>query len=123
MVRVLSGIAPAQYRDVVTTLTLAAVCSVQPAEAAVPFTVVDDIGMSEFVRLDGQSEQEVKFSSDGRYFAVITKRGIVERNQVEDTLRVFSSAAVQESVRKFVTPPAARLLLTVAASEEPAIDR
>ncbi len=47
----------------------------------------------------GRVDYEPTASPDGKYFAVITSRGIIQSNQVESTLWVFTTEAVKESLR------------------------
>jgi dipeptidyl aminopeptidase/acylaminoacyl peptidase len=54
------------------------------------FTVRDSIEMERFGQ-DGPI-----FSPNGRYFVVVTSRGIVQRNQIESTLRLFEAQALKE---------------------------
>ncbi len=60
------------------------------------FTVRDSIEMARFGRVD----YEPIFSPDGEYFAVVTSRGIIEKNEVESTLWFFSTEAVRECLRR-----------------------
>ncbi|HYY72846.1 MAG TPA: prolyl oligopeptidase family serine peptidase [Candidatus Bathyarchaeia archaeon] len=55
-----------------------------------PFTVADDISLTLFAP-QGGGTPEVHFSPDGKYFVVWTERGVLERNCVEDTLRIYRS--------------------------------
>jgi hypothetical protein len=58
------------------------------------FTVRDSIEMSRFGRID----YEPIPSPDGQYTAAVTSRGLVENDEVESTLRVFSTSAIQKSL-------------------------
>lgn len=60
------------------------------------FTVKDSIEMTRF----GGLGEEPVFSPDGKYFAVVTSRGIIESNQIESTLLVFATEAVKDSFRR-----------------------
>ncbi|WP_158822473.1 hypothetical protein [Granulicella sp. S156] len=54
------------------------------------FTVRDDIAMVRFSSPSAQvNDDAAKFSPDGRYFAIITSRGLIETNEIESTLSVF----------------------------------
>ena len=55
------------------------------------FTVADEIGLTHF----GDEGEDVQFSPDGNYFAVLARRGRVDLNQVEDSLRFYSSNQVR----------------------------
>ena len=67
------------------------------------FTVADDIGVSYFGIPMGFSNLEdgITFSPDGKYFVVVTERGVVEKNQVEATLRVYRT----QDVKTFLEGP------------------
>ncbi|MGC2547813.1 MAG: hypothetical protein WA426_18355 [Silvibacterium sp.] len=56
------------------------------------FTVEDDIEMSLF-------QGGVTFSPDGRYFLVVTARGLLKQNAPEDTISIWSSSEVEKFVR------------------------
>lgn len=67
-----------------------------------PFTVTDDIEMVRFS--DPSASQDgtgTKFSPDGRYFAIVTSKGIIESDQIESTLSIFSSSESDS----FITAP------------------
>jgi hypothetical protein len=53
------------------------------------FTVEDDIEMSLF-------QGGVRFSPDGRYFLVVTERGLLKQNAPEDTISIWSSLEVEK---------------------------
>ncbi len=61
------------------------------------FTVVDDIGLSQF-------QPDLVFSPDDRFFIVVSDRGRVELNRAESTLRVYST----EDIRKLLSEPEAQ---------------
>src|SRR5882757_9985732 len=58
-------------------------------EAKQPFTVADEIGLAYFgdPYVSSFSEEAVRVSPDGNYFAVDTVRGRLDMNRVEDSLR------------------------------------
>ena len=60
------------------------------------FTVRDSIEMARFGRMD----EKPTFSADGKYFAVVTSRGIIQNNQIESTLLVFATEALKEYFRR-----------------------
>jgi dipeptidyl aminopeptidase/acylaminoacyl peptidase len=76
------------------------------------FTVKDSIEMARF----GRTDYEPQFSPDGKYFAVVTSRGIIETNEVESMLRIFATEATRECLRKnVVTIPAPKVVARLAA--------
>jgi hypothetical protein len=63
------------------------------------FTVQDSIEMTTFSDPDqGRPNPPVKASPDGKYFAVVTSRGIVASNKVESTIRIYETDQVQKSL-------------------------
>lgn len=58
------------------------------------FTVRDSIEMARFERYG-----EPIFSPDGKYFAVVTSRGIIDRDEIESTLRIFKLEEVKRFLR------------------------
>ena len=60
------------------------------------FTVRDSIEMARF----GRHDDEPLFSPDGKYLAVVTSRGVIERNEVETTVRVFATEEVRQFLRE-----------------------
>ena len=65
------------------------------------FTVRDSIEMTTFSE-PPRSEPGVQppVSPDGRYFVVVTSRGIIESNKVESTIRLFDNQMVQSFLRQ-----------------------
>jgi dipeptidyl aminopeptidase/acylaminoacyl peptidase len=63
------------------------------------FTVADDVGLA-LLEYAGRGAPGgvIKYSPDGRYFAVLTERGRLDRSAPEDTIWVFRI----EDVRRFV---------------------
>ena len=59
------------------------------------FTVADEIALTLFDAPNGRPA-EVRFSPDGNYFAVWTERGLLDRNRVEDSLRLYRSRDVEK---------------------------
>jgi dipeptidyl aminopeptidase/acylaminoacyl peptidase len=59
------------------------------------FTVRDSIEMAKFERTGGQP----KLSPDGRYFAMVTSRGILRSNEIESTLWSVQSELVKKFLR------------------------
>src|ERR1700687_5215134 len=67
-----------------------------------PFTAADDVGMALFEYAGmGTPGGVIKYSPDGRYFAVVTERGRLDLNAPEDTIWVFRI----EDVQRFVQHP------------------
>lgn len=60
------------------------------------FTVRDSIEMARFGRLD----DEPIFSPDGKYFAVVTSRGIIAKNEVESTVWICATKEVGRFLRE-----------------------
>jgi hypothetical protein len=60
------------------------------------FTVADDIGLAHFGDPYSAEAAPVTFSPDGRYFAVDTERGLLNKNRSESTLRVFRTKDVRQ---------------------------
>jgi dipeptidyl aminopeptidase/acylaminoacyl peptidase len=105
-------------------LALCAMCVANAEGVGRGFTVTDSIEMSTFSSpSSGERSPKVDYSPDGRYFLVVTTRGVLNTNQSESTLRVFESqrtiqfvrlegvvaAALQpESTLTFASPPEMR---------------
>src|SRR5258706_13011835 len=69
-----------------------------------PFTAKDDVGLALFEYAGrGAPGGVIKYSPDGRYFAVVTERGRLDLNAPEDTIWVFRI----EEVQRFVQHPEA----------------
>jgi hypothetical protein len=93
-------------------------------EAKRSFTVRDDIEMVEFVdSFQTALRSPIKYSPDGRYFAVVTERGLVEKNIVEDTIWVFSTSEITAALAGSSSVPSSSpvSLLKVTAPKAPAI--
>jgi dipeptidyl aminopeptidase/acylaminoacyl peptidase len=67
------------------------------AQAQPPhFTVEDSIGMQRFTSPDPDlSERVTSFSPDGRFFAVVTTRGLLKENLIESTIWLFDEHMVK----------------------------
>jgi len=82
--------------------------------ASRPFTAKDDVGLALFEYAgQGAPGGVIKYSPDGRYFAVLTERGRLDLNAPEDALWLFSTADVQ----RFVQHPAAAAPVPVALAQ------
>src|SRR6266853_5390366 len=67
-----------------------------------PFTAEDDVGLALFEYGGrGASGGVIKYSPDGRFFAVVTERGRLDLNVPEDTIWVFRT----EDVQRFAQHP------------------
>jgi dipeptidyl aminopeptidase/acylaminoacyl peptidase len=71
------------------------------AQTKKPFTVVDDIEMTLFLGAGNDNGPKVRFSPDGKLFAVYSERGNLKSNKVEASLRFYRT----ESVAKFLEGP------------------
>jgi dipeptidyl aminopeptidase/acylaminoacyl peptidase len=89
------------------------------------FTVRDSIEMSRFLRYDPNNEQ-IAYSPNARWFAVVTSRGVIQSDAIESTIWVFSMDAVRQylesgkTISQNMTPRAlARLSFAVAPAYYP----
>src|SRR6266849_10927439 len=60
------------------------------------FTVADEVGLAHFGDPYGADAEALRFSPDGKYFAVDTERGRLDLNSVEDSVRVYRSQDLNE---------------------------
>jgi len=74
-----------------------------------PFTVADDIGLTLM-----EGSEDLHFSPDGSYFALVARRGRLDNNHVEESLRFYSSRDVQKFLEgpDGTQPPAPVWLIT-----------
>src|SRR5260370_21708794 len=71
------------------------------------FTAADDVGLTLFDYAGRRPPGGViKFSPDGRYFAVVTEQGRLELNAPEDAIWIFRTEEVQTFVRRPGQPAA-----------------
>jgi dipeptidyl aminopeptidase/acylaminoacyl peptidase len=87
-----------------------------------PFTIADDIGLAQF-QYAGEGVASggpiIKFSPDGRVFAVVTERGALEQNAPEDTIWIFRSTDVEKYLRgPGAATPAAVPLVRMAGDKD-----
>ena len=67
----------------------------EPQQRKTPFTVADDIGFTHFLSFDGDyggeflGDSGILFSPDGAFVAVLTARGRLDLNEVENSLRFY----------------------------------
>jgi len=85
------------------------------AEVRRPFTVKDSIAMTTFSDPDEHlPDVACKRSPDGKYFLVITTKGLLARNQIMSSLSVFSEDEIRKYLRgNAITPPARHQLLNI----------
>src|SRR6266480_4005125 len=78
-------------------------CAFGEASVGRRFTAADDVGRAlfEYAGQGAPSGGVIKYSPDGRYFAVVTERGRLDLNAPEDTIWVFRI----EEVQRFVQHP------------------
>jgi dipeptidyl aminopeptidase/acylaminoacyl peptidase len=86
------------------------------ADGSQPFTVKDSIEMTTFsdpyTRL---ADAECKRSPDGKYFLVVTTRGVLRTNQVVSTLWIYQAAEVEGYLHvQTALPPKPQLLFRIA---------
>jgi hypothetical protein len=63
-----------------------------------PFTVADEIGLANFGDPYNGETEPIIVSPDGRLVAVHVERGLLDKNRVEDELRVYSMAVLRTYV-------------------------
>ena len=91
-----------------------------------PFTVRDGIEMTQFSDPSSLDETaEVKYSPNGRYFAIVTSRGIISSDCIESTLSIFNTEAVKKYLRgtSTVRPPSPHAIAKFAATPEGPVAR
>jgi dipeptidyl aminopeptidase/acylaminoacyl peptidase len=84
-----------------------------------PFTVADDITMERFTEPSAaEGSPNASFSPDGKHFAIVTSKGILQSDEIESTLTVFNSG----EVRAFLSggseriPPLRRVHFSLSAT-------
>jgi dipeptidyl aminopeptidase/acylaminoacyl peptidase len=76
--------------------SLACAVALSPAQQTKKaFTVAEEIGLAHFGDPYLGQAEALQFSPDGNYFAVVTERGRLELNRVEDSLRFYRSQDVE----------------------------
>jgi hypothetical protein len=88
------------------------------------FTVTDDIELAHFIDpFQTGLRSPVKFSPDGRHLSVVTERGVLKNNNIEDTVWLFSVSDMMsnpgrsaDAVQSFAVQ-----IATVSARRSPAI--
>jgi hypothetical protein len=103
--------------------SLVLVCATAYAQATRSFSVADDIGMSRIVSQHDLGYAPVKFSPDGRNFAVITERGVLDQNLVEDSIWIWKSDEILHFIQSGgqLAPPPPRPLIQMAGPKGPVI--
>lgn len=92
----------------------------QSAGTKRPFTVADEIGLVNFGHPYAERTEAVQFSPDGRYVLVVTTRGRLDLNRIEDSLRFYRS----EDIKAFLNssekddPPAPLWIATHLTEKE-----
>jgi hypothetical protein len=92
-----------------------------------PFTIADDIGYRHFVP-DGYANfdgvEGIVFSPNGKFLAVLTSRGKLDLNQVEDSLRFYRTRDIQDFLEHSdkLQPPPPVWVVNRVAKEEPIAD-
>jgi len=92
-----------------------------------PFTVADDIAYTHFVP-DGYSggymgQEGIQFSPNGQLVAVLTARGRLDLNQVEESLRFYSTKDIEAYLTRSEEPrsPEPVWVITRFAKKEPIV--
>jgi len=83
------------------------------------FTVKDDIEMVRFSDPSAPRDANVAtLSPDGRYFALVTSKGIIRTDEIESTISIYSSAECEAFVATSVAgaPPLPRKTFTMTAT-------
>jgi hypothetical protein len=105
----------------ITTLFLSFVPAIALTDPGRTFTVRDGIEMTRFSDPSSLDETAgVKYSPNGRHFAIVTSRGIISSDRVESTLSIFSVEAVKRYLRSASSkkPPSPHAIATFAANPE-----
>jgi dipeptidyl aminopeptidase/acylaminoacyl peptidase len=96
---------------------LVLLCGTVHGQATRSFSVADDIEMSRIILQKDLGYTPAKVSPDGRNFAVITERGLLEPNLVEDTIWIWRSDQILQFLHDAnqKTPPASMELIRMAS--------
>ena len=84
-----------------------------------PFTVRDDIAMVRFNDPSALANgATAKFSPDGRYFVIVSSRGLIASDQIESTISIYSSAESRAYVAdaRSTREPQPRTVVTFSAA-------
>lgn len=89
------------------------------------FSLADDIEMTKISMTPQRSGGDVAmFSPDGQHMAVVTERGLVDRNLVEDSIWIWNTDELRQFVsnpKQPLPPPPARLVQMATFSKGPII--
>src|SRR5260370_10055309 len=89
-------------------------------------TVRDSVEKADFVGNAFQVEKEVNYSPDGRHFFVIPQRGVLQSNQIEATIWLFSSDGASSIARRSPgersLQPRALAKVVTTSNEDPIIE-
>jgi dipeptidyl aminopeptidase/acylaminoacyl peptidase len=83
---------------------------------AVPFTVVQEIGVAHFGDPYMLQTRAITESPNGMYIAVDIERGLLKTNRVQDELRLYSMDALRSSLKWHARRPAPPPLWTIRES-------
>ena len=99
--------------------TASSIASAQQANK--PFTVTDEIGLAVYGY--GEQQEPVRFSPDGKYFAVDTERGRLDLNLVEDSMRFYRSDDIKDFIEHSdkLQPPPPEWIVNRSDKEGPVI--
>jgi dipeptidyl aminopeptidase/acylaminoacyl peptidase len=67
----------------------------QSLETKKPFTVADEISLINFGHPNAERTAAIQFSPDGNYLLVVTERGRLDLNRIEDSLRFYRSVDIK----------------------------
>jgi hypothetical protein len=102
---------------------LTLLCATAEAQGRRKFSLADDIEMSKIAG-QGGSYDLVTFSPDGRYFAVVTERGLLDRDLVEDSIWTWKTGEIRKFVHETeepLPPPPTRLVQMATFKKGPII--
>jgi dipeptidyl aminopeptidase/acylaminoacyl peptidase len=126
-VRIASGaMMQMKWRFLMAAFHLAVISDISAGQGRF-FTIRDSVEMSTFVdpdmRVGDGRDAQVRFSPDGRRFAVVTTKGIIESNEIESTLWVFDADSVRNALFSYrqVAPPTAGARLAAVTNDSAVI--
>lgn len=105
---------------------LGAACYLTAAAETRRFDIRDSIEMTRFSEPSGRDREGVPLTSpDGKYFVVVTSRGVIANNEIESRLWLFENQAIKSYIRmsgQSVPPAPSRLATAKATPIRPATD-